>query len=156
MTARILAILALLVGLALGYGAWAKHQQSLGYARAVAEYAKQAKAVDDKREAVAAPIVAKQEAAQVQIRTVTKTLIEKVPIYVKADDCAMPAGFRVLHDAAAVGKIPDPARIADAAAVPAQEVAGTLTENYGLYFETSERLRGLQEWVRAQEALSSR
>lgn len=153
---RILAALALLVGLVLAGRAYTAHCERVGYQRAVAEYAAQAKAVDAQREAVSAPIVAKEAAAQVQIRTVTKTLIEKVPIYVKADDCAMPAGFRVLHDAAAVGKIPDPARIADAAAVPAQEVAGTLTENYGLYFETSERLRGLQEWVRAQEALSSR
>ena len=36
---RIIALLALLVGLALGYQAWAKHQQALGYQAARAEYA---------------------------------------------------------------------------------------------------------------------
>ena len=36
---RIIAPLALLVALWLGYGAWAKHQQGLGYKKAVAEYA---------------------------------------------------------------------------------------------------------------------
>ena len=36
---RIIALLALLVGLVLGYQAWAKHQQALGYQAARAEYA---------------------------------------------------------------------------------------------------------------------
>lgn len=39
---RIVAVLALLVGLVMGYGAWAKHHQGLGYQRAVAEYTAQA------------------------------------------------------------------------------------------------------------------
>lgn len=146
------ALLGLLLSVLALYGVFA-YGKHLGKQELRADLADQVEVVDEKREAVAAPIAAKQEAAQVQIRTVTKTIIEKVPTYVKTSDCPMPAGFRVLHDAAAHGEIPDPAAIADAAAVPAQAVAGTVIENYGLYHETSERLRGLQEWVKAQESL---
>lgn len=145
---RWLAVAALLAVLALGLWLLEAH----GYDRAVSEFAKQAEKVDDKREAIAAPIVVKQEAAQVQIRTVTKTIIEEVPFYVKADDCPLPAGFRVLHDAAANGEIPDAAAIADDRAVPVDTAAETVITNYGTAHETAERLRGLQEWVRAQEA----
>lgn len=151
---KIIAVLLLVAGVWFGYGAWAKHQQGIGYDRAQAEYVKQAKKVDTAREALASPIAAKQEAAQVQIRTVTKTIIKEVPVYVKATDFPMPAGFRVLHDAAADGTLPDPARIPDAAPVPAQDVAGTITENYGTCHETATRLVGLQSWVAAQQALN--
>ncbi|SFB73937.1 hypothetical protein SAMN05216344_102154 [Polaromonas sp. OV174] len=150
---RWLLYLALAGALLLGYSAWADHQQDVGYQRAQGKYAAQARTVDTRRADVAAPIAAKQEAAQVQIRTVTKTIIEKVPVYVKADDCPMPAGFRVLHDAAADGVIPDPAGIPDAAAVPAQDVASTVASNYGACHETAARLVGLQEWINAQGAL---
>ena len=65
----------------------------------------------------------------------------------------MPGGFRVLHDAAAHGVIPDPARIADAAPVPAAAAAGTVAGNYGTCIENAQRLTDLQAWVRAQRAL---
>lgn len=124
-----------------------------GYDAAEAKYAKQAISANTQRAAVAPPIAAKHEAAVVQIRTVTKTILKEVPVYVKATDCPMPGGFRVLHDAAADGRIPEPAGIADAAAVPADVAAGTVAENYGLCHETAERLTALQSWVRAQQAL---
>ncbi|MEO8021054.1 hypothetical protein [Polaromonas sp.] len=150
---RWLMLLALAGALTLGYFAWADHQQDIGYGKARAEYAKQAKDVDDKRAAVAPPIVAKQEAAQAKIRTVTETIIKEVPIYVKADTCPMSGGFRVLHDAAANGEVPNPAAIPDAAPVPAQTAASTVAENYGTCRAAIENLSGLREWVRVQEAL---
>jgi hypothetical protein len=91
-------------------GRWADLIGDVREAKVHAQYATQAAKVDAKREAVAAPIVAKHEAAQVRIRTVTKTIIKEVPVYVQADACPMPAGFRVLHDAAANGEVPDPPR----------------------------------------------
>ena len=153
---RIIALLALLVGLALGYQAWAKHQQALGYQTARADYAKQAKAADDAREAIAAPIVEKQEAAQVQIRTVTKTLIEKVKVYVPSNSCPLPAGYGRLHDAAATNvKIPDTATGLDDSTIPAQDAIAITIENYGIANSNAARLTGLQEWVRSQEALTT-
>lgn len=148
----IVAALALAVTFAIHhYGA---QRFDAGKAEVTAQYAKQAREADAKREAITAPIAQKQEAAQVQIRTVTQTIIKKVPVYVKSTDCPMPGGFRVLHDAAANGEVPDPARIPDAAPAAAQDVAETIAANYGTYREVAERLIGLQEWVRAQAEAS--
>lgn len=80
------------------------------------------------------------------------TIIKEVPKYVPSDSCLLPAGFRVLHDAAASNAVPDPARVTDAQAVAAQDVATTIATNYRQYFELATQLEALQEWVRAQEA----
>lgn len=136
-----------------GYHAWAAHQQGIGYDRARAEYALQAKKADDKREAVAAPIEAHHAEETAKIVTVTKTIIKQVPIYVKNTDCPMPGGFRVLHDAAANGQVPDPAAVADAASAAAADVASTVATNYGTCHEVAQRLTDLQAWVHAQQVL---
>ena len=150
---RWLVMLGAVAALWFGYMAWADHQQGIGYDKAQAEYAVQAKKADDKREAVAPVVEAAHQKALAKIVTVTQTIIKEVPIYVKATDCAMPGGFRVLHDAAAHGTVPDPARIADAASAPAADVASTGASNYGTCHETAQRLTDLQAWVRAQAAL---
>ena len=145
--------LAVGVAVVTGYYFWADH---IGYKREAevrAEYQAQADDADAKRAAIAAPIVQKEAAAQAVIRTVTKTIIKEVPTYVQATACPLPGGFRVLHDAAANGEVPDPARVADAAAVPARDAAVTVAENYGTCRENATRLSGLQEWVRAQATL---
>lgn len=143
---------ALAAALVLGYFAWEDHIGDKREDLVVARYAKQAKATDDKRAAIAPPIAAKQEAAQEKIRTVYKTIIKEVPTYVSINDCPMSPGFRVFYDAAANGELPDASRIPDAAAVPAPDVANTTAENFRTYHETAARLTGLQEWVRAQQA----
>ena len=86
------------------------------------------------------------------IRGATQTIVRQVPVFVPAGSCELPGGFRVLHDAAAQGYVPDAARIPDAAPVPAQAVAGTVADNYGTCHETAERLIELQDWVREQKA----
>jgi hypothetical protein len=148
---RWLLVLGLALSLWLGYHAWAAHQQGIGYSRAQAEYAKQAKQVDEKRDAIAPPIAARHQAAVQKIVTITETIIKEVPTYVKGTDCSMPGGFRVLHDAAAHDQLPDPARIADAAPAPAAAVATTVASNYGTCTEIAQRLTDLQAWVKAQQ-----
>lgn len=144
----------LLILLALGYQAWAARMEAKGYARAQAEYTLQAQKANVARESLAAPIALQEQQAQVRVRTVTKTIVEKVPVYVQTNACPLPGGFRLLHDAAAThGKVPDTAHLADAAAVPAQEAARTVVENYGTCHETTARLIGLQSWVSAQQEL---
>lgn len=142
---------------ALALGAWRLHDYigDKREAQVVARYAKQAKDADDARAAIAAPIAARQEAAQEKIRTVFKTIIKEVPTYVSINDCPMSPGFRVLHDAAANGEVPDPARIANAAAVPAQDVASTAAANYQVCHANSARLMDLQAWVSAQQQAKS-
>ena len=106
------------------------------------------------RQAAAAQDVAvHQQAAQDQVRVVTRTLIRKVPTYVsiQADaGCTVPDGFRVLHDAAAAGVPPagDPSGVtADApSGLALSAVADTVTTNYGICHETAERLKGWQDW----------
>lgn len=134
----------------IGMYAYAKH---VGYAAAAERYKIQAAEEDARRTAVAAPIAEKQVVIQTQIKTVTKTIIKEVPVYVKATDCPSTGGFRLLHDAAADGVVPDPARITDAAPATASDVADTIAKNYGTYHEVAAELVGLQDWVRAQKAL---
>jgi len=145
--------LVLAAALVAGYFAWADHIGDVREVKVRAQLARQAAEADAARSAVSQPIAAKEAAAQQKIQTVFKTIIKEVPTYVSINDCPMSPGFRVFHDAAANGVLPDPSRIADAASVPAQDVANTSAENYRTYYETAARLTGLQDWVRAQQGL---
>lgn len=107
-----------------------------------------------RRQEVTAGVELRFAPALTKIRTVTKETIRYVPKFVRADDCPLSGGFRVLHDAAAEGRVPDPAGIPDAAAVAAQDAAATVADNYGACHENAKRLEGLQEWVREQQKLN--
>jgi hypothetical protein len=88
-----------------------------------------------------------------KVRTVYKTgatLIKEVPVYVPMDAPDLPGGFRVLHDAAAAGIMPDRAGIADAAPVPAQVVAETNADNYTTCHANAALLIGMQDWAVGQ------
>lgn len=134
----------------LGYHAWVDHQREIGREEIRQQYAKQAEDTDDKRAAITPPIEAQHTKVVTQIRTVYKTITKEVPVYVPSDSCILPSGFRVLHDAAANGEVPDPSRIPDAATVPAQDAAATIAENYGACREIVQRLTDLQFWTRQQ------
>lgn len=144
--------LALAGALVAGYFSWADHIGDKREAQVRAQYQKQADDANATRAAIGPPIVKKEAAAQVKIRTVFQTIIKEVPKYVSVNDCPMSPGFRVFHDSAANGQLPDPARIPDAAAVPASDVANTVAGNYETCLTTATRLTGLQEWVKAQAA----
>lgn len=83
----------------------------------------------------------------------TQTIIKEVPIYVPADSPDLPPGLRVFHDATAQGELPDPTRIADAAPVPAQDLATTVIDNYGICHANAEQVIALQDWIREQQAI---
>ena len=109
--------------------------------------------VVQKQAAVAERVAVQQQAAQDQVRIVTRTLVQKVPTYVSLEadaGCVVPDGFRLLHDAAAAG-VPraaePPGQSADApSGVTLSAVADTVTTNYGICHETTERLKGWQDW----------
>lgn len=85
------------------------------------------------------------------IREKGNEIVRNVPVYVPAGSPDLPAGFRLLHDAAAANSpIPASPGIADAAAVSAQTVAVTVASNYAISAENAARLTGLQDWVRQQ------
>lgn len=88
------------------------------------------------------------------IRERGKTILKEVPVYVPADSCDLPGGFRLLHDAAATNTLPDPAALADAAPVPAQDVASTVAENYTGCNANAEQIDRWNEWSAKQKALN--
>ncbi|KMJ53796.1 hypothetical protein ACG97_06010 [Vogesella sp. EB] len=114
--------------------------------------------------ATARTAIVRQRQAEATVQVLTKyvdrvrtvhaageTIIKEVPVYVPSDSPALPGGFRVLHDAAALGELPDPARVADAPAVPAQDAAATVAANYLTCRENAEQLTALQAWVVSQQ-----
>jgi len=150
---RLLAVAAL--GLALvGFG-WVKgagHVQAQWDA-AVQQQALQATAVREEQAQATVKVVTEYVDRIRVVREKGDTIIKEVPIYVpvQADAaCTINRGFVRLHDAAAAGALPEPARDADAAAagIALSAVAGTVATNYQTCHETAEQLRALQTWVR--------
>lgn len=85
------------------------------------------------------------------IREKGNEIVRNVPVYVPAGSPDLPAGFRVLHDAAAANQsLPASPGITDAAPASAQTVAATVAGNYAIAAENAARLTGLQDWVRQQ------
>ena len=87
------------------------------------------------------------------VREKGDTIIKEVPVYVpvQADAaCSINRGFLRLHDTAAAGELPEPARDADAASagIALSAVAGTVAANYQTCHENAEQLRVLQTWIR--------
>ena len=105
--------------------------------------------------------VVRERQAQATVKVVTQyvdrirvvrekgdTIIKEVPVYepVQADAaCTINRGFVRLHDAAAAGELPEPARNADAAA--AGIALSAVAANYQTCHENAEQLRALQVWV---------
>lgn len=80
-----------------------------------------------------------------ETKYITVTEVEK---YVKDDSCSLSGGFRVLHDAAALGVVPDSAGLGTATCTTPQDVAATVAENYFIHYETVEALNLCQDTVR--------
>ena len=150
---RLLALAAL--GLALvGFG-WVKgagHVQAQ-WDTAVQQQALQATAVREEQAQATVEVITEYVDRVRVVREKGDTIIKEVPVYVpvQADAaCTINRGFVRLHDAAAAGALPEPARDADAAAagIALSAVAGTVATNYQTCHETAEQLRALQTWVR--------
>lgn len=114
----------------------------------------QAQAQGQIRQAEATVQVVTQYVDRIQIvREKGDTLIQEVPVYVpvQADAaCTVHRGFVSLHDAAAAGELPEPARDADAPAegLALSAVAATVVSNYQTCHENTEQLKALQDWIR--------
>ena len=156
---RLLALAAL--GLALvGFG-WVKgagHVQAQWDA-AVQQQALQAAAVREEQAQATVEVITEYVDRVRVVREKGDTIIKEVPVYVpvQADAaCTINRGFVRLHDAAAAGELPEPARDTDAAAadIALSAVAGTVATNYQTCHETAEQLRALQTWVREMASAS--
>lgn len=112
-----------------------------------------------KADAITADVGQKAEVKQAEIRTVTRTIIEKVPVYVtpKADaQCVVTRGFVRLHDAAAAGRLPEVANGPDdadsPAGIPLSTAASTVAANYGQCLQWRSIAEGWQDWNARQAA----
>ncbi len=132
--------------LAVGWVKGASHEQAKADAANLSATARTA--IVRQRQAEATVQVLTQYVDRVRtVHVAGETIIKEVPVYVPSDSPALPGGFRVHHDAAALGELPDPARVADADPAPAQDVAATVAANYLTCLENAEQLTALQEWV---------
>lgn len=93
------------------------------------------------------------------VRTITRTLIEKVPVYVTAEadrNAVVPVGFVRLHDAAAAGTPAVPFGAGESADTPSglalSAVASTVTDNYGQCLAWRSQVIGWQDWYAQQKA----
>jgi len=70
--------------------------------------------------------------------------------------CTLPESFRVLHDAAAEGTVPNATAAADGtpSGIALSDAERTIVGNYGQYQEVAEQLKALQEWVAEQKKLN--
>ena len=146
--------LAVLVAAATGWG-WVKGAASV-QAEWDAERAVQTIAVlrvEVKQAEVTERVVTQYVDRVRTVREAGETIVKEVPVYVPAQcdaDGSLPAGWRVLHDAAASGQPADAARAADAQPVAPDAAAETVARNYLTCRETAEQLTALQQWVREQ------
>lgn len=148
---RIVGALAVLLILGGTYRAGVVHERD----RQTAAAAKQRELrlrVEQRLRAETDRLAADLEAARAQRQIITRTITREVPRYVRepAPQCAdaglHAGGFRVLHDAAAAGVVPDPARVADAPAVGAAAAAGTIADNYAACLDWRAQVIGWQQW----------
>ena len=157
---RWLAVAALAVALTgLGWVKGASHVQAQ-WDVAAQQQTLQASATRE-RQAQATVKVVTQYVDRVRVvREKGETIIKEVPVYVpvQADAaCTINRGFVRLHDAAAAGELPEPARDVDATAagIALSAVAGTVAANYQTCHENAEQLRALQAWLREMRAAGS-
>lgn len=101
--------------------------------------------------AVTERVVVRWKTREPEIRTVTTTTEKEVVRYVPAAaDPMLPLGWRLLHDAAAAGALPQAPPGVDVAApsVAASAAAKAVIGNYGAAHLCRAQLEELQGWVR--------
>lgn len=122
-------------------------------AEAAATAQRDVRKVEARNEDTGREVGVQVEEAKVEIRYVTRTIIQKVPEYVTVEAdarCTVPVGAVLLLNAAASGNPPPalaPGESADApSGVDLSAVVSVTADNYGTYHEVSAQLRGWQEW----------
>ena len=75
-------------------------------------------------------------------------------VFVPADSGNIGGGFRLFHDAAVTGVIPESASILDAAPVPVADLADTIATNYERCHVAYATVEGLQDWILEQQKVN--
>jgi len=134
-------------------------RQKADEAKRVAAAMKTVRKVEKGAEVITAKADAKTAERIVEIRTVTKTLVERIPVYVPAEIDSrldLPRGLIRLHDQAASGLpevSPPPGFLPDApSGVAASTFGETIVRNYGAAYEWREAALACRSWVSEQAA----
>lgn len=151
---------AVTVALALLAGAYTKGRldSSAGWqaketARQLAE-AKRRAALQSEVDALSVDL----ETARTQREVITRVITKEVPRYVRepapqcADSGLHAPDFRVLYDAAALRTAPEPARVADAAPLPAVSTAAAIVDTLAGCHTAADQVEGWQRWWSAVSA----
>lgn len=85
-------------------------------------------------------------------------IVREVEKLVPVGGCELDGGWRVLHDAAARGRLPDAAGGAHGPPAPVDPIAAarTVAGNYATCHEIAAQLTGLQEWVQKQHETTNK
>lgn len=152
--------LALLAAVGAIYVSGVNHQRQADKAREAAQLVEAQKRVAKVEAASAqasASLRAQLEDSQGRIQTRTRTLIQKVPLYVTAKDdadCRVPDGVVQLHDAAALG-LPDVAGSAgqheQAPRVALSDLTRTVVANYGIAYDWRAEALTWRDWYAAMD-----
>jgi len=153
-----LLVRALVVALVIGaaYAAGQIHGRGAVYDKwndAIAEQAAQASKIITRQGEVTVQVVTRWKERRAELQTITQTIEKEVPRYVTpAADPVLPLGWRLLHDAAAYGAVPQAPAGIDVAApdIAASAAASAVVGNYMTCHTTAAQLKALQAWVRHQ------
>ena len=142
------------------FGAWAWFKGNEHGTQKLIDYrgaqAVEAVRINTARTAAAVKVITRYVAVAGATKVITETVEKEV---IKDADAnpglCLDAGWRRLHDAAALNTVPDPRPEADGAggAPKAAAALDAVTGNYAACHRTADRLDALQGWVRAQEAV---
>jgi hypothetical protein len=156
---------ALLIGakLEIGHLKSQAAQMRAQVAEADARASKRAQAVTTAQAAVTSQVETKAATTLQRERVVTRTITERIPIYVPVEAdarCIVPVGFVRVHDAAAVGDlsaVPESAGVADGgpSGLALSDVAEAVADNYGSARQNAGQLKALQDWIRQVAAVSA-
>lgn len=126
-------------------------------AKRLASAVRVVKKVEAKAEAITTTTDEQVAKREVEIRTVTKTLVERIPVYVSVEterSLVLPAGLIRLHNQAASGLPevpPDPGFLPDApSGVTASAFGETIVRNYGTAYSWKEAALACRSWVSEQ------
>lgn len=143
---------AFIAALVLGYETLAERHREQGRSEVRAEFAIEAQAADSKRDNVSRETERRVVERIKEVQVITETITKEIPVYVYPTDPSLPGRFRVLHDAAASGEVPDPAAVDDATPIPAEDLAETIIANYGTCRANAARLTEWNAWATEQQS----
>lgn len=145
-------VLALVVLAAFAAGAlWNGDRVHTQWREAEAKAALEATRIITRQGEVTVRVVERWRTRQAEAQTVIQTIEKEIVRHVPNDaDPVLPLGWRLLHDAAAAGAVPQTAAGTDVAArdIKASAAARAVVGNYGTCHENALQLEALQAWVR--------